>query len=229
MKNFLKKKNAEDWAKLRDKEIDDILGEIDPLAKKIGSLKDHIAEFSNAVRILKKNKKDTLVQNVHLRASHLSGVIKDLKKEFGDLQGDVLDFEKIDKYIKSNFFTINISSSYHQDFNIHFNKNEGVIIGRGNVPVINSPAYQMISRKHLRISWDKGDRFICQILATFPSVIIDLHIADTLSEEAFTKALHNQGSSIYVNEDHREFVYANTSEGDLSKNKFVFSFEIKKL
>lgn len=129
--DFLNKKSADDWARLEDKEIDKILKEIE-LMPDLESLKDHVNEFKNGLKALKKNKKESLAKNVHARAEHLHKVFSELSKEFGTIDKESVKAEKMEAHLNKNFFEIQIATKKGMFF-LNVKKNQEFILGRSTV------------------------------------------------------------------------------------------------
>lgn len=131
--NSLNKKSAEEWLSQEEKDIQQILQQLDKLPD-FQSLRDHINELKNGLRLLQKTKNAALAKNVHSRAQHLHQLFEALAKEFGVVETQSAQAEQINKHITQEYILCAIEYQGH----VHkiFLPKKGFVFGRAIAPYI---------------------------------------------------------------------------------------------
>lgn len=215
MKLF-KQKKVEDWESIEAHEIDEIIAELGVLPSELSSLQDHLNEFITAVSILKKNKKRSLVENVHNRAVHLTTVLKELNQKFGKISEESERLDKIDEYIQSHFYILEVKVG-SQLFIFHFNKKEGIIIGRTLLPSLTI----YISREQILIT-SRNNKFEIESIGKNPLAISQKFLGNSLKQVNFESHEFSK-SVIPINVE--AFIYV-SYQLDPFAAEYVFSFKI---
>jgi len=134
--SFLHKETPEEWMQLADHEIDAILAQLENVPN-LTSIQSQMAELKNALIILKRTKKVSLIDNIHARSQELHKIFLALQEQFGTLSKEEKKMSDMEKMIIQYFLRIQYTANNKQGF-FYVDGRIPFMVGRANIPGLTS-------------------------------------------------------------------------------------------